>query len=342
MPTAFTLASASVAPSGPAPRVVALRAPPVVAGRDELLAGLRVPNASIPPKYFYDTLGSALFEAITELDEYYPTRAERSILAACDREIAAAFGRPGCTLIDLGAGNGEKAARLFSALRPREYVAVDISVEYLRRSLEALQSRFPHVVVTGVGADLVEPLDLPERIARHGRLFFYPGSSIGNFLPDEAQRFLAGLRALLDDTGGLLIGIDLAKDAQTLEAAYDDALGVTAAFNLNVLRHANRIAGTDFVLADWRHVALFDATHGRIEMHLEARRAVRVTWPGGERRFAAGERIHTEDSYKYRLADFAELLGRAGFAVQGRWLDEHERFAVVLARPERAWREQDS
>ena len=336
MPTAFTLASASVAPSGPAPRVVASRASPVVAGRDELLAGLRAPNAAIPPKYFYDTLGSTLFEAITELDEYYPTRTERAILAAHDREIAAAFGRTGCTLIDLGAGNGEKAARLFSALRPREYVAIDISVDYLRRSLQALQSRFPHVAMTGVGADLVEPLELPGGIAGQGRLFFYPGSSIGNFLPHEAQRFLAGLRAQLDDSGALLVGIDLAKDARTLRAAYDDALGVTAAFNLNVLRHANRVAGTDFVLADWRHVALFDATHGRIEMHLEARRAVRVGWPGGERRFAAGERIHTENSYKYRLADFAGLLGRAGFVVQGRWLDDRERFAVVLARPQHA------
>lgn len=336
MPSAFTAAAASAAAPAQPPRIVSLRASAVVAGRDELLAGLRAPSASIDPKYFYDTLGSALFEAITELDEYYPTRTERAILAAHDREIAAAFDRTGCTLIDLGAGNGEKAARLFPVLRPREYVAIDISVEYLRRSLEALRSRFPHVAMTGVGADLAGPLDLPERVAREGRLFFYPGSSIGNFLPDEAQGFLAGLRTHLDDTGGLLVGIDLAKDARTLQAAYDDALGVTAAFNLNVLRHANRIAGTDFVAGDWRHVALFDSTHGRIEMHLEARRAVRVRWPGGERRFAAGERIHTENSYKYRLADFAALLGRAGFVVQGRWLDERERFAVVLARPERA------
>jgi len=336
VPSAFIVASAPVASSGPPPRFVSSSASPVVAGRDELLAGLLAPGASIAPKYFYDTLGSALFEAITELDEYYPTRTERAILAARDREIAAAFGRPGCTLIDLGAGNGEKAARLFAALRPREYVAIDISVEYLRRSLEALQSRFPHVAMTGVGADLGEPIELPERVARQGRLFFYPGSSIGNFVPDDAQRFLAGLRTHLDDTGGLLVGIDLAKDARTLEAAYDDALGVTAAFNRNVLRHVNRIAGTDFVLADWRHVARFDATHGRVEMHLEARRPVRVSWPGGERRFAAGERIHTENSYKYRLADFAALLGRAGFAVQAQWLDERERFAMLLARPQRA------
>lgn len=301
--------------------------------RDALLAGLRAPRAWIAPKFFYDSLGSRLFDAITELDEYYPTRTERAILRAREHEIAAALGCEGCTLIDLGAGNGEKAAGLFAALRPRQYVAVDISVDYLRQSIEALQRRFPNVVMTGVGADLTQPLELPARIGRERRLFFYPGSSIGNFTPGEAQRFLAGLRAQLDDTGALLIGIDLVKDAATLQAAYDDPLGVTAAFNLNVLRRANRIAGTDFALADWRHVAFFDATHSRIEMHLEARRAVCVSWPGGERRFAAGERIHTENSYKYRLDDFAGLLGRAGFELQASWTDEREWFAVSMARP---------
>jgi len=301
--------------------------------RDALLAGLRAPRAWIAPKFFYDSLGSTLFDAITELDEYYPTRTERAILRSREREIATAFGRDGCTLIDLGAGNGEKAAGLFAALRPRQYVAVDISVDYLRQSLEALQRRYPNVVMTGLGADLTRPLELPARIARERRLFFYPGSSIGNFTPDEAQRLLAGLRAQLDDSGALLIGIDLVKDAATLQAAYDDALGVTAAFNLNVLRRANRIAGTDFALADWRHVALFDATHSRVEMHLEARRTLRVSWPGGERRFAAGERIHTENSYKYRLDEFAAQLGRAGFELQANWTDERNWFAVLMARP---------
>ncbi len=304
------------------------------AERDALLAGLCAPQARIAPKYFYDSLGSALFDAITELDEYYPTRTERTILRAHEREIGAAFGRAGCTLIDLGAGNGEKAASLFPVLRPREYVALDISVDYLQRSLEALQRRFPQIVMTAVGADLARPLVLPARLAREGRLFFYPGSSIGNFTPDEARRFLAGLRAALDETGGLLIGIDLLKDPATLQAAYDDPLGVTAAFNLNVLRRANCIAGTDFALADWRHVAYFEPAHARIEMHLEARRALRVSWPGGERRFAAGERIHTENSYKYRLGDFAALLADAGFALQAHWTDEREWFAVLLARPQ--------
>ncbi len=304
------------------------------AERDALLAGLCAPQARIAPKYLYDSLGSALFDAITELDEYYPTRTERAILRTHEREIAAAFGRAGCTLIDLGAGNGEKAASLFPVLRPREYVALDISVDYLQRSLEALQRRFPQIVMTAIGADLARPLVLPARLAREGRLFFYPGSSIGNLTPDEARRFLAGLCAALDETGGLLIGIDLLKDPATLQAAYDDPLGVTAAFNLNVLRRANRIAGTDFAPADWRHVAYFEPAHGRIEMHLEACRALRVSWPGGERRFAAGERIHTENSYKYRLGEFAALLADAGFALQAHWSDEREWFAVLLARPQ--------
>jgi len=317
------------------------------ADRQELLSGLLAPRPFIAPKFFYDALGSRLFAAITELDEYYPTRTEASIMASRLDEIASAFEAPGCTLIDLGAGDCEKASRLFGALRPRQYVAVDISAQFLEQSLDCLQRRFPDMEMLGVGADFSRRLELPERVSRTSRLFFYPGSSIGNFSPDEARNFLSGLRRHLDDSGGLLIGIDLVKDASTLEAAYDDSLGVTAAFNLNVLRHANRIAGTDFTDEDWRHVALFDATHSRIEMHVEARRELLVRWPAaaepgiassrefaaGQRRFAAGERIHTENSYKYRLDDFRALLERSGFAAQASWTDERGWFAVVLARP---------
>ncbi len=314
---------------------------PADADRDALLAGLRAPRAWIAPKFFYDALGSTLFDAITELAEYYLTRTERAILRAREREIAAASGCDGGTLIDLGAGNGEKAASLFAALRPREYVAVDISVDYMHHSLEVLQRRFPGIVMTDIGADIARPLVLPAHIGRTRRLFFYPGSSIGNFVPDQAQRFLAGLGAHVDDTGALLIGVDLVKDAATLQAAYDDPLGVTAAFNLNVLRRVNRIIGSDFVLADWRHVAFFDAAHSRIEMHLEARRAVCVRWASGERRFAAGERIHTENSYKYPLEAFAALLGRAGLEQHACWTDERQWFAVVLARRSGARRRSD-
>jgi dimethylhistidine N-methyltransferase len=309
--------------------------------RQEILAGLLEPRARISPKYFYDALGSRLFCAITELDEYYPTRTEAAIVESALSRIAESWGRPGCTLIDLGAGDCEKASRLFEALRPAQYVAIDISAEFLRQALDCLRQRFPALDMQAVGADFSRELALPGTVRRGARLFFYPGSSIGNFTTDEARALLARLRGHLDADGGLLIGIDLVKDRQTLEAAYDDRLGVTAAFNLNVLRNANRIAGTDFDPADWRHVAFFDEPNSRIEMHLEARRAVTVTARGGTageaaefaRCFAAGERIHTENSCKYRLDDFASLLAGAGFAMQQAWTDPKRWFAVILARP---------
>src|SRR5690606_1670649 len=229
--------------------------------------GLLEPRARISPKYFYDALGSRLFCAITELDEYYPTRTEAAIMTDKLARIAARWGEPGCTLIDLGAGDCEKASRLFDALKPAQYVAVDISADFLQQSLDCLRQRFPDLDMLAVGADFSRGLELPASARRTARLFFYPGSSIGNFAPDEARALLAGLRRQLDADGGLLIGIDLVKDARTLQAAYDDPLGVTAAFNLNVLRNANRIAGTDFDPADWRHVAFFDEANSRIEMH---------------------------------------------------------------------------
>ncbi len=300
--------------------------------RRELLEGLCAPSPFIGSKFFYDELGSRLFTAITGLDEYYLTRTEAAILHTHAAEIGAAVGPGRCTLIDLGAGDCEKAAGLFRTLRPAQYAAVDISADYLRQSLQRLRARFPELPMVGVEADFSGALVLPAEVSRRARLFFYPGSSIGNFRPDQACGFLAGLRAQLDSDGGLLIGVDLVKDPRMLEAAYDDALGVTAAFNLNVLRNANRIAGTDFALADWRHVARYDAGRHRIEMHLEARREVRLRWPEGSRSFAAGTRIHTENSYKYRPEDFQRLLGEAGFDVQRCWTDPDRWFAVMLAR----------
>lgn len=299
----------------------------------ELVEGLGAPRPYIGSKFFYDELGSRLFSAITGLDEYYLTRTEAAIFDAHSGELAEIFGGRRCTLVDLGAGDCEKAARLFGALEPAQYVAVDISDGYLSKSLQHLAARFPDLPMTGVAADFSRSLSLPASVAQRARLFFYPGSSIGNFQPADARRFLAGLRGHLDDDGGLLIGVDLRKDSRILEAAYDDALGVTAAFNLNVLRNANRIAGTDFVIDDWRHVARYDASHGRVEMHLEARRPLRLCWPDGGRSFSAGERIHTENSYKYEAEDFHRLLADAGFAVQATWTDPAAWFAVILARP---------
>ena len=311
------------------PRFVEMALQDQVATGAELAAGLLAERAEVAPKYLYDALGSRLFDAITELPEYTPPRSEAAIFAAHADDIAAAVGT-GRTLVDLGAGNCEKAARLFPTLRPRRYVAVDISVEHLRKALRTLQREHPALDIVGVGLDFSKALTLPPEAGDAPRTLFYPGSSIGNFAPDDALAFLR--RARQSSPGAkLLIGVDLVKDRAALEAAYDDALGVTAAFNLNLLRHVNRLLGSDFEVRDWRHVALFNEAASRIEMHLEARRELSVRWPGAERRFGAGERIHTENSYKYRVDGFEALLRGAGFTQTRCWSDERGGFAVFCA-----------
>lgn len=298
--------------------------------RSELTAGLLAQPASLAPKYLYDRLGSRLFDAITELPEYYPTRTEAALLAAHGAAIAASVPR-GATLVDLGAGNGEKAARLFGLLQPARYVAVDISVDFLRTALQALQRQYPALDMLGVGLDFSIALDLPPEVGEGPRLLFYPGSSIGNFTPAEALHFLRQARAAAQG-GGLLIGVDLVKPREVLEPAYDDALGVTAAFNKNLLLHVNRLIGSDFDVRDWNHVAGFNSEHSRIEMHLQSRREVVVRWSGAERAFAAGERIHTENSYKYGVPEFDALLRQAGFAHTQVWTDERGWFAMFWAQ----------
>ena len=298
----------------------------------ELQAGLLAAHAVISPKFLYDALGSKLFEAICELPEYYPTRTEAAVVARHGAEIARAVG-PGATLIDLGAGNCAKAASLFPLLHPAQYVALDISYDFLREAIERLQQRFPHIEMTGLGLDFSQQLALPEVVRPSRRVFFYPGSSIGNFTPDEARAFLQRLRAECDPEGGLLIGIDLVKDDAVLNAAYDDALGVTAAFNLNMLRHVNRILGANFDVRQWRHLGFYNAREQRIEMHLEAREALTVHWRGAERRFAKGETMHTENSYKYRLPQALGLLEQAGFGTVHAWTDPDQWFALIYARP---------
>lgn len=301
------------------------------AERADLIDGLLAPHASVQPKHFYDVLGSRLFEAITALPEYYPTRTEAEIFAAHATAIGARCGSGG-VLIDLGAGNCQKAARLFGVLRPAQYVALDISVEFLRDTLAGLQQQHPQIPMMGLGADLCAPLALPAPIRQGRRLFFYPGSSIGNFAPDAALALLQRLRAAARRGDGVLIGVDLLKDEAQLVSAYDDALGVTAAFNRNVLRNVNRAIDANFALADWRHVASFDRQGSRIQMHLQAERDVEVHWTGGGRAFHAGERIHTEDSHKYRVEGFAALLEEAGFADPVCWTDARQWFAVFHAR----------
>jgi dimethylhistidine N-methyltransferase len=297
----------------------------------ELADSLCAPDASIAPKFLYDALGSKLFEAICELPEYYPTRTEAAIIARHGAEIARAVG-PGSTLIDLGAGNCAKAASLFPLLHPAQYVALDISYDFLREAIGRLQQRFPHIEMSGLGLDFSARLELPGTVRAEKRLFFYPGSSIGNFTPEQATGFLRRVHAQCEPDGGLLIGIDLVKDSAILDTAYDDQLGVTAAFNLNILRHVNQLLGADFSVSQWRHRGFFNEQESRIEMHLEAREALTVSWPGGARRFRAGETIHTENSYKYRQAAALGLLEQAGFAAARVWTDPNQWFALIHAR----------
>ena len=311
------------------PKLVEVERLDPAALRDELERGLLAPAAHVSPKFLYDALGSRLFEAICELPEYYPTRTEAAIFASAGADIAGTIGPVG-TLVDLGAGNCAKAARLFALLRLARYCAVDISVDFLRDALAALQREHPALPIEGVGLDFSRTLALPPDAIEGRPVFFYPGSSIGNFQPAEALAFLRSVREHAAG-GGLLVGVDLRKPAAVLEPAYDDALGVTAAFNLNLLRHANRLLGTDFDPRGWRHIARYDDAASRIEMHLESRADVSVAWPGAERRFRAGERIHTENSYKYALDDFRAMLGEAGFGAVRDWVDERGWFAVCWA-----------
>jgi dimethylhistidine N-methyltransferase len=300
----------------------------------QLVAGLLASQASTSPKYLYDVLGSRLFAAICELPEYYPTRTEATIFEHYAAQIAQAVG-VGATLIDLGAGNCAKAAKLFPSLQPRQYVAIDISEKFLLEAVVCLQQQFPHIAMTCLGMDFSTELELPPSVGRERRQFFFPGSSIGNFTPLEALKFLRRIRKTIahDDGGGLLIGVDLIKDKAILDAAYDDALGVTASFNLNLLLHLNYLLDADFHLADWCHRGFYNPQQNRIEMHLEARNDVTVRWKnGGLRHFVQGERIHTESSYKYTQQSFIELLQQAGFGNVQTWCDPRQWFMVCHAQ----------
>ena len=301
----------------------------------EVAQGLKAKPAVISPKYFYNPLGSKLFEAITGLDEYYPTRTEAGIFQASYAAITAAIRNSGMRepcLIDLGAGNCAKGLALIAHLLPTQYVPVDISVEFLREAAAQVQKNHPALNIVGLGMDFSASLHLPEEVQAHDRVFFYPGSSLGNFHPDQA---LAFLRRIADASrasgGGLLLGIDLVKDSGVLEAAYDDALGVTAAFNKNMLLNLNELLAADFDVRQWRHRALFNSEASRIEMHLEARCDLTVGWPGHERHFVAGERMLTECSYKYTLPGMTTLLQQAGFKQIEHWSDPQSWFGVFWA-----------
>ncbi|HEY0523996.1 MAG TPA: L-histidine N(alpha)-methyltransferase [Stellaceae bacterium] len=304
-------------------------APDVEDFRDAVLAGLSRPRKSIPCKFFYDERGSALFEEICDLPEYYPTRTEIAILEDAVPEIADLAG-PAAALIEFGSGSSRKVRILLDALRaPAAYVPVDISREHLRRSAADLAADFPALDVVAVCADYTRPFRLPPLAAStRRRVGFYPGSTIGNFTPDDAGAFLRTAARLLGRGAGMVIGVDLRKDRETLEAAYDDRRGVTAAFNLNLLARVNRELDGDFDLDRFAHEAVWDAEEGCVTMYLRSLADQTVTVAGRRYRFAAGERVHTENSYKYSLDGFRRLAAHAGFRAVETWTDRDDLFSV--------------
>jgi dimethylhistidine N-methyltransferase len=295
----------------------------------EIVLGLTQAQATLAPKYFYDDLGSQLFHAITLLDEYYPPRVEAEIFSKFAPDMAQWLGAFE-ELVDIGAADGKKAQTLFAAFGVKRYVAVDISAEYLTRAVAALQRVDPHIDMRALVQDFSGSLSVDDE---YSKLFFYPGSSLGNFTPEHASRWLTGLRQH-QGCAGLMMGIDLVKPKALLDAAYDDALGVTASFNLNALRHVNRLLGSDFDCRQWQHRGFFNERLSRVEMHLEAKEAVTVTWPnGGKREFKVGESIHTESSYKYTTETLKLLLQKSGFTQVEMYTDSAAQFAVVCAKP---------
>lgn len=305
--------------------------------RAELRAGLLQRPARIAPKFFYDEQGSALYGAITALEEYYPPREEAAVFEQHRDAIAAALPRGG-QWVDLGCGDGRKAWPWLEAVDARRYVGVDIAEPWLRGSLHEASRRFPRLQFDGVVTDFTRGLaalgPVLRRRADLAPVFFYPGSSIGNFEPHEARALLGAMCEHLGPRGRLLIGVDGVKPREPLVAAYDDALGVTAAFNRNVLRVVNRELDSDFDPAAFDHRAVYDDQRARIEMHLVARTPQRVRFAeGAERRFEPGEAIVTEHSYKHTPESFRALLAQAGFGEVHHFANERGWFHVFVAAP---------
>jgi dimethylhistidine N-methyltransferase len=295
----------------------------------DAIAGLSLPQKALPPKYFYDAEGSRLFEAICELAEYYPTRTETALLRGAAPEIAAAI-PPGAALVEFGSGASAKTRILLDAApQIAAYVPIDISQEALAAAAAAIGRDYPGVEVAPLAEDFTRALRLPGAVAGRPVVGFFPGSTIGNLTPDEAVAFLSGARRLLGAAAHFLVGIDLVKPEAELVAAYDDAQGVTAAFNRNLLARMNRELGADFDLDAFRHRAVWNAADSRIEMHLESLRAQAVTVAGRRFAFAAGETLHTENSCKFTVDGFADLAARADWRLERAWTSVHPAFAIV-------------
>ena len=299
-----------------------------------MLAGFRAERRAIPARWFYDRRGSELFEQITALTEYYPTRVETELLAAHAADVAGLVG-PGRAVIEFGSGSSVKTPHILEAVAPAAYVPIDISGEFLRESAAALASDFPKLSILPVIADFTRPFEPPPAVADLPKLGFFPGSTIGNMVPRTAVNLLRSMVESLGIGAMLLIGIDRVKDEATLVRAYDDPAGVTAAFNLNLLHRINRELDGDLAVDAFRHRAIWNDDHARIEMHLEATCDMRFRIAGEAFAMRAGETIHTENSHKYGPRD-ARLLLRAGaWTPLAEWTDAADRFALYLceARP---------
>lgn len=295
--------------------------PPPATFRADVLAGLAARRKAIPPKYFYDEAGSRLFQAITRLPEYYLTRTEIELLHRFGGEMAELIGH-GCQLIELGSGNSSKVRLLLDALKPAAYVPVDISRRHLRAAAAAIAADHPDIAMHAVCADYTQSLPLDDLLPPGRRFIFFPGSSIGNFEPAQAAAFLKRIKAMLGQSGMILIGVDAKKDKAIIEAAYNDRQGVTARFNLNLLKRMNRELQTDFDAGAFEHHAFYNQDKGRVEMHLISRKAQAVTVAGQRFHFAAGEGVHTENSYKYGIGEFHALAAGAGLKPLAVWQDE--------------------
>lgn len=299
---------------------------------EDVLTGLALPQKAIPAKYFYDAAGSRLFDRICALPEYYPTRTELGILRAHAAEMAEHAG-PNAEVVEFGAGSSIKIRVLLDALeKPRAFLPIDISGEHLLAAAAELRRAYSNVEILPVTGDFTRSLDLPDLPGAGRRIGFFPGSTIGNFTRNEAEAFLREARATLGKGADFIVGVDLKKDRAVLEAAYNDAAGTTAAFNLNLLRRINRELGGNFDLGRFAHRAFYNEEKGRIEMHLESLAAQSVLVAGRSFAFARGETIHTENSCKYSLAEIAELAEAAGWSVARQWTDPQGLFSVNLLR----------
>lgn len=298
--------------------------------REDVLNGLKQSPKAIPARWLYDETGSQIFEDITELPEYYPTRAERQILVDRSKELSQLI-RSNGAVVEFGSGSSLKTPLLLSFLQPSVYVPIDISGDYLRSSALKLSSQFPGIPIYPVEADFLRKVELPEQVVEYSKLGFFPGSTIGNMVAGSAVDLLRSMRETLGDASQLLIGMDIIKDPKILLAAYDDKAGITAKFNLNVINRINRELNGNLPIENFRHEARWNNDYARIEMHLVAKESLQFSVSGEVFTIAKGESLHTENSHKYNQRTANILLQAGGWTPSHRWLDNQNLFSLILA-----------